>query len=206
VSGKSKEPLTTEQKAQVATLSAAGWSQNKVARTIGRSRHAVKNALAKPEVQKAVHDEKQELAGIFRQKSRDVVTSISDADISRASLQQKSISSGVLLDKSLLLTGEAPMSINVQILLDVASAIRRQDAEADAEDQRKWDAAHTLPAIAQTQPSPQPKHPTANPGPKSAAFPNTTNRPTPTARYQSVRATPISDDADESPLLHGLPR
>jgi predicted transcriptional regulator len=131
MSGKPKDPLTTEQKAQIATLSAGGWSQNKIAKEVGRSRTAVKNALAEPEMKKAVIDEKQELAELYRSKARAVVTSISDADIGKASLQQKAISSGVLLDKSLLLVGE-PTGINVSVtvLMDVVEAIKaRHDTD-----------------------------------------------------------------------------
>jgi hypothetical protein len=124
--GKPKEPLTFEQKARITTLAAAGWSPNKIARHIGRSRHAVRNALAEPEIQKSVKDERAELAGIYREKARDVVMSISSENIDSASLQQKAVSSGILLDKSLLLTGDAP-SINVQVLLDVAHAIRDRE-------------------------------------------------------------------------------
>jgi hypothetical protein len=131
MSGKPKLPPTTEQKATIMTLAASGLSQNKIAQTVGRSRHMIKNVLAEPEVQKAVRDEKQELAELYRGKARDVLTSISASDIAKASLQQKSISSGVLLDKSLLLTGEAPTSISVQVLLNIAQQIRAEDRSDD---------------------------------------------------------------------------
>lgn len=84
----------------------------------------VKNVLAEPEIQKAVKFEKAELAAIFRDKSRDVVVSISSADIAGASLQQKAVSAGILLDKSLLLTGDATSILDVRALLEVAEAIR----------------------------------------------------------------------------------
>ena len=128
MSGKPKEPLTTEQKAQIATLNAGGWSQNKIAKQVGRSRTAVKNALAEPEIKKAVIDEKAELAELYRSKARAVVTSISETDIGKASLQQKAISSGILLDKSLLLAGE-PTGITMLALLDVVEAIKARRAE-----------------------------------------------------------------------------
>ena len=48
MTAKTKEPLTTKQKAQIATLSAGGLSQNKIAKHIGRSRHAVKNTCPSP--------------------------------------------------------------------------------------------------------------------------------------------------------------
>lgn len=83
----------------------------------------VKNVLAEPEIQRAVRDEKAELAVIYRDKARDIVMSISREDIQNASLQQKSISTGILLDKSLLLSGDAT-SINVSVLMDVVEAMR----------------------------------------------------------------------------------
>ena len=111
----------------------------RIAKTLNRSSHTIKDFLSKPEVVTAVRDEKSELARVYKEKARKVVESISDTDISKASLQQKSISSGILLDKSLLLTGEGPASINVTVLLDVAQMIR---GARDAQDPRR-----TLPAL-----------------------------------------------------------
>ena len=83
----------------------------------------VKNVLAEPEIQRAVTDEKAELAQLYREKARDIVISINSADIDNASLQQKAVSTGILLDKSLLLSGDAT-GINVSVLLDVVEAMR----------------------------------------------------------------------------------
>ena len=122
--GRPKFPPSTEERAKITTLAAAGLSQNKIAQTVGRSRHMVKNVLAEPEIQRAVKDEKAELAAIYREKARTIVESISSEDIDSASLQQKAVSTGILLDKSLLLSGDATSNLNVQVLLDVAAAIR----------------------------------------------------------------------------------
>lgn len=122
--GKPKYPPNGEERQHITTLAAAGLSQNKIAQTVGRSRHMVKNVLAEPEIQRSVKDEKAELAAIYREKARTIVESISSADIDSASLQQKAVSTGILLDKSLLLSGDATSNLNVQVLLDVAHAIR----------------------------------------------------------------------------------
>lgn len=124
--GRPKFPPTVEEQETIVTLAASGLSQNKIAQTVGRSRHMVKNVLAEPEIQRAVKDERQELAELYRGKARDVVASISDADIGKASLQQKAISSGILLDKSLLLAGE-PTGITMLALLDVVEAIKASE-------------------------------------------------------------------------------
>ena len=123
MSGKAKNPPTTEERARITTMAAAGLSQNKIAQSVGRSRHMVKNVLAEPEIQRAVTDEKAELAQLYREKARDIVISINSADIDNASLQQKAVSTGILLDKSLLLSGDAT-GINVSVLLDVVEAMR----------------------------------------------------------------------------------
>jgi predicted transcriptional regulator len=124
MSGKPKTPPTVGEKASIVTLAASGMSQTKIAQTVGRSRHMVKNTLKEPEIQRAVKDEKAELSEIFKEKARAVVTSISDADIGKASLQQKAIASGILLDKSLLLSGDQPINVNVTVLWDAIEAIR----------------------------------------------------------------------------------
>lgn len=129
---KSREPLTTEQRSQIATLSAGGWSLNKISKHIGRSRHAVRNALADPEIQHAVKDEKAELAELYKGKARDCVAAIDADKISKSSALQLATAAGICTDKALLLAGE-PTSINVVALLDVAHAIR---AKQDADDQR----------------------------------------------------------------------
>ena len=88
MSGKPKEPLTTDQQHQAATLSAAGWSQSKISKTIGRSRKAVKHYLDTPEVMAEVSDERQELVELYRQKARDCVVAIDDEKIAKASALQ----------------------------------------------------------------------------------------------------------------------
>jgi len=132
VSGKPKDPLNTEERAKITTMAAAGISQTKIAKTIGRSRHMVKNALAQPEIQRDIRDEKQELAALYKEKARDVLVSIDAGTIAKGNLLQKATSSAILLDKSLLLSGDATGNINVSVLLDVVDAIRaREDAVSE---------------------------------------------------------------------------
>lgn len=143
--GKPKDRPTCEERARITTMAAAGMSQNKIARAVGRSRPLVSGVLAEPEIQRAVKVEKAELAELYRAKARDIVSSISSADISAASLQQKAVSSGILLDKSLLLSGDAT-SINVSVLMDVADAIRNRSRG------RAVDLPPQLPALPPPEP------------------------------------------------------
>jgi hypothetical protein len=142
---KPKFPPSTEEKETIITLAASGMSQTKIAQAVGRSRGMVKHVIAEPEIQRQVQDEKAVLAEIYRGKARRIVESIGEEDIAKASLQQKSISSGVLLDKSLLLTGDIP-PIRVEILLQAVDAIRAQREQENARFRAEFAAAHTLPA------------------------------------------------------------
>lgn len=213
MSGKPKTPPTVAERAQITTLSASGMSQNKIAKNIKRSRHLVRNVLAEPETQKVVGDEKAALAALYRGKARDVVTSISDSDIAKASLQQKSVSSGILLDKSLLLEGEPTsiVAVQAQVLLDVADLIRRKRDQADEAAQREWQAQHTLPAP-QTQPQTKTPRPAISftpvtPAPQPQTQPaKMIQRPTePTVKYYPVPLhTPDDNEDNSDPLMRGL--
>lgn len=134
MSGKSKEPMTVEQKQQAITMAAAGHSCNKISQAIGKDRVTIKRHLDTPGVIEQVRDEQQELVELYRQKARDCVAAIDDEKIAKASALQLATSSGILLDKSLLLSGQ-PTSINVVALMDVLDVIQQR---RDDEIERQW--------------------------------------------------------------------
>ncbi len=123
--GKPKTPPTTQERQQIITGAAAGLSENAIAKGLKRSRRLVKNILADPEIQRAVRDERAELAELYKEQARKIVASISPEDIAKSSLQQKAVSSGILLDKSLLLAGEPTQNLSVRVLVDLAQNIRQ---------------------------------------------------------------------------------
>lgn len=139
--GKPKLPPTVEETETIVTLAASGMSQTKIAQTLGRSRGMVTNMMEEPEIQEKIGDEKSVLAKLYRDKARRVVDSINDVDIQKASLQQKSISSGVLLDKSLLLSGDLPQ-VSVTVLLDLVTAARDMRDAEDARFRAEFRATH----------------------------------------------------------------
>ena len=143
--GKPKLPPTVEETETIVTLAASGMSKTKIAQTVGRSRGMVRNMMEEPEIQEKIGDEKSVMAKIYRDKARRVVDSINDVDIQKASLQQKSISSGVLLDKSLLLSGDLPQ-VSVTVLLDLVTAARDMRDAEDARLRGEYCATHKLPA------------------------------------------------------------
>jgi DNA-binding CsgD family transcriptional regulator len=139
--GKPKIPPTVEETETIVTLAASGMSTTKIAQNLGRSRGMVKNTMEKPEIQEKIGDEKSVLAKLYRDKARRIVDSINDVDIEKASLQQKSISSGVLLDKSLLLSGDLPQ-VSVTVLLDLVQVVRDMRDAEDARFQAQFRATH----------------------------------------------------------------
>jgi len=139
--GKPKLPPTVEETETIVTLAASGMSKTKIAQTLGRSRGMVTNMMEEPEIQEKIGDEKSVLAKLYRDKARRVVDSINDVDIQKASLQQKSISSGVLLDKSLLLSGDLPQ-VSVTVLLDLVTAARDMRDAEDARFRAEFRATH----------------------------------------------------------------
>ena len=105
----------------------------------------VKNLLAEPSIQRSIQDERAELSVLCKDKGRDIFMSIHSGDIEKSNLLQKATAGAIMIDKALLLAGEAT-SINVQVLLDVAHAIRaRQDADSERQ-QQQAKARLSLPA------------------------------------------------------------
>ena len=126
--------MTTEQQQQSVTLAAAGWSQERIAKATGRSRESIKRHLDKPEVMDMVVTEREEMIEIYRDRSRACAVAITDDKISKASALQLATASGILLDKSLLLSGQ-PTSIHVTALVDVLDVLR---VRSDEEIERQW--------------------------------------------------------------------
>ena len=129
--------LNTEEIEKAKNLRAVGLSFRAIGRELHRSAHAIKRLLSTPAVVAEVKAQKADLAEKFKMQSERVLDSICDKDISAASLQQKSISAGVLLDKSRLLAGESTCNVSVSALVDVAKLLRNREGEDSA-----WREAH----------------------------------------------------------------
>lgn len=136
--GPPRTVINTEQGQKAVTLAAAGWSQERIAKATGRSRESIKRHLDKPEVMDMVSNEREEMIEIYRDRSRACAVAITDEKISKASALQLATASGILLDKSLLLSGQ-PTSIHVTALVDVLDVLR---VRRDEEDERQWQEAH----------------------------------------------------------------
>jgi hypothetical protein len=91
--------------------------------------------LDTPEAIAQVRDERTELVELYREKARDCVAAIDDDKIAKANVLQLATSSGILLDKSLLLSGKPTQ--NVAVIVQVLDVLRvRNDEEIERQHQQ----------------------------------------------------------------------
>jgi hypothetical protein len=119
-----KESLTTQEKKQVALLAAQGLSNNAIAKRMNRHHATTKKELLTPESQVEVADIQERLADKFEQISERILDAICEGDLQKASLQQKSVSAGIMLDKSRLIRGQSTMNHAVIMASAVMEAER----------------------------------------------------------------------------------
>lgn len=147
-----KDRVNVEEKQQIALLAATGKSQRAIARAIGRDNKTVAKVLKDPGVMAAKANIEERLADKFEQLTEAILDSVSEDDLLKASLQQKSISAATCLDKSRLLRGASTEIIDLSIkgiLANIqASGVRGPDHLRDIEDAqavKKAEAEETDP-------------------------------------------------------------
>jgi hypothetical protein len=121
---KQHSPLTTEEQEKAKILHASGKTVYATARALGRSPHTLAKFLRKPEIVKEVSIQREELASMFDAITERTLRGVTDEDISKSSLLQKMTSAGISIDKALLLRGQATSTVDVHVLMDIASMIR----------------------------------------------------------------------------------
>ncbi len=92
--------------------------------------------------------QREVLAGMFDNVTERTLSSVTDEDIRKSSLQQKMVSAGIAVDKAAMLRGELPPTINVNLLLDVADIIRSRE-------RGETTISTTLPALPAPPPEPE---------------------------------------------------
>lgn len=102
-----KPQMDNLEKHQTALLAAQGKSNRAIGRKLGRSDMTVAKVLREPEVIATKENIQERLAGKYEKMAEAILDSISEDDLLKASLQQKSISSATLLDKSRLINGQS---------------------------------------------------------------------------------------------------
>jgi hypothetical protein len=121
---KTRSPLTDQEKEKAKLLHASGKTIFAVARVLGRSPHTLKKFLRKPEILRQVGIQREELAAMFDDITQRTLSGVTETDIEKASLLQKLTSAGISVDKAAILRGQATSTVDVHVLLHIASMIR----------------------------------------------------------------------------------
>jgi len=119
--------LDIETQRTVALLSAHGKSTNKISKLTGLHHTSIKNILLQDNITNLKGDIEARLADKFEQLTEAILDSISEGDLLKASLQQKSISAACLLDKSRLIKNRSTQNLAVMCAAAVVEAARQQN-------------------------------------------------------------------------------
>lgn len=112
----------------VALLAANGASVNKISKQTGLHHNTVKKVLQQDDIVALKTDIEGRLADKFELLAESILNSVSEDDLLKASLQQKSISAATMLDKSRLIRGQSTQNIAVMMASAVIAAAE-QDSE-----------------------------------------------------------------------------
>ncbi len=109
-----KPGLDTTEKATIATLAATGKTPYSIGKDIGRDIRTVQHALETGEVQAMVSEAQERLGLKFQALSERILDSVTDTDLEKASLQQKTISAATMMDKARLALGLTTENVGVR--------------------------------------------------------------------------------------------
>lgn len=101
------------EKQQIAVLAATGKSQRHIAKAVNRDHRTVARVLKEPGVITAKADIEARLADKFERLAEAILDSVSEEDLLKASLQQKSISAATMVDKARLIRGQSTQNAAV---------------------------------------------------------------------------------------------
>jgi len=193
-------PLSIPEIEKAKSLSALGRSYRAIARELRRSPHTVKRLLTMPAVAAEISVKKLELSALYENRAYEIAESVTKEDISKASLQQKAVSSAIFLDKSRLLTGQSTSNVHVQVLLDVVQLLQQE-----SDDDLPQQAPRTLTLSASPnmeQPADRPLSQPRQPAQTQTQQPD----PAPAVRVRYYTPNPVENEEPYNPLTHGMPR
>jgi IS30 family transposase len=109
------KPLTISELEKIKALRASGLSYHAVAVQVNRDPKTVKKACLKPQAAQHIQEIKQELADMFENLSKRMLTSITDDDIQKITAYQRTLSSGIAVDKMRLLRDKSTENVAVTV-------------------------------------------------------------------------------------------
>ncbi len=185
-------PLNAEEIAQAKHLAALGYSERHIGRELKRSPHAIARLLRTPDAVNEVAIEKVKLADIFERLTHQTLESITLRDIEKASFLQRVTGAAIMVDKTQLLRGGPTAIVDVRVLMDLASLIRRDE-----------DVPRPAPRTLTVAADPEPASVPLGAGYSHAASPPTPD-PAPTVRvHYHTQVEPVREEPYD-PLMQGL--
>jgi hypothetical protein len=115
-----------EEKQHIAALAATGKSNRAIAKATGRDDKTVAKVLKEPDAIAMKLEIEERLAGHFETLAEKILLSVSEDDLLKASLQQKSISAATMVDKARLIRGQSTQNIAARC----AQAVIESDKES----------------------------------------------------------------------------
>jgi hypothetical protein len=154
-----REPLNTRDKAKIKTQAAEGLSVYRIAKQVKRAPNTIKKFLQDPAIATEVAHNKIKVAERCEFEALRIINSIDDQNLEKASLQNKAVSAGILIDKGLLLRGQMPLTVHVEVLLAAVADIRQMRKLASPQPQlpsvaEPIDVSPVQPARAEIEPQP----------------------------------------------------
>lgn len=195
-------PLTLAEIEQAKAVYAATGSYRAAGREVGRSPHAIRRLLSKPEARAEMAVIRRTLADRFDDVAVRMLSAVSAEGIAKLDDYKKTLSAAIATDKSLVLKGMPNEILGVRVLLDVASMLRREEREEDDDILRQEQRTITLPA-AEPDPPVTPVPEAYSPKPTTAAHPEKPQEPTVRVKYYTPKEVE-PDSSQFDVLLHGL--
>jgi hypothetical protein len=199
--------LTTEEVERAKNFSAMGYSIRRIARELGRSFGAVRRVLtSSAQVVGEVQTMKRNLADSFEGLAERMVDSITGEEIKKLDAYKRTLSAAISVDKFKLLRNEPTAILGVEMLLQIAGELRREERAED----ENWQSTLPVSAVVERAlPAPVAEQPIPAPAPvqrkAESPTPAPQEQPITRVRYVPVSATPHPDHCEpENPLTTGL--
>lgn len=128
--------LTTEEKETIKVMVASGETYFSISKQISRDPKTVKKYALTPDVADEIAEKKNELADLFEDLAKRMLTSITPEDIKNINAYQRTLSAAVATDKAKLLKEQGSVTINnlVEFVLKLENKVNPRTIEAQVID------------------------------------------------------------------------
>lgn len=120
-------PLTVKEEQEIKALLASGKTYHAVAIAIGRDPKTVKKYATQPEAAKSIAALRGEFAEMFEGVAKRMIQSITDDDIRNLNAYQRTLSSGIAVDKARMLRDRADEAVPVKVTIEIVGGPKQEN-------------------------------------------------------------------------------